>query len=205
VASPYPQLQGCSSSVLGRRVHRVGARFRVGSGPLLPLLIRGEGRSPPMALSAAASLAPRPERPWCCFRCLLPPLGWSVAAHPPRECQSRRARVGHAQVLLAPPVVPGCRPTRRMPRGQYSCSGTASARTGVRTCRCALGRPTFTGAVLVVVAIGEASFADETIGAIRGRTSGSLASMACPRPSCAGWRRGPFDSSVCPEAITATV
>jgi hypothetical protein len=45
---PYPQLQGCSSSVLGRRVHRAGACLRVGSGPLLPSLIGGEGRSPPV-------------------------------------------------------------------------------------------------------------------------------------------------------------
>jgi hypothetical protein len=38
---PCPQLQGCSSSVLGRRVRRVGARLRVGSGPLLPLVFGG--------------------------------------------------------------------------------------------------------------------------------------------------------------------
>jgi hypothetical protein len=40
---PRPQLQGCSSSVLGRGVRRVGARFRAGSGPLLPSVIRGKG------------------------------------------------------------------------------------------------------------------------------------------------------------------
>jgi hypothetical protein len=146
---PYPQLQGCSSSVLGRRVHRVGGRLRVGSGPLLPSVIGGEGRSLPMALSAAASLAPRPEQPWRCFRCLLLPLGRSVAARPPHGRRSRRARAGYVQVLLAPSAVPGDRPTRRTPRGRYSCSGTASVRTGVRTCRCALGRPPFAGAVLV--------------------------------------------------------
>jgi hypothetical protein len=33
---PLPQLQGCSSSVLGRGVRRVGAGLRAGSGPLLP-------------------------------------------------------------------------------------------------------------------------------------------------------------------------
>jgi hypothetical protein len=53
-----PQLQGCSSSVLGRRVCRVGARLCVGSGPLLPSVFGGEGRSPSVALSAAACLAP---------------------------------------------------------------------------------------------------------------------------------------------------
>jgi hypothetical protein len=76
---PCPQLQGCSSSVLGRKVRRVGACLRVGSGPLLPSVIGGEGRSPPEAPSAAACLAPRPERLWCCFRCRLLPLGRSVA------------------------------------------------------------------------------------------------------------------------------
>jgi hypothetical protein len=59
---PCPQLQGCSSSVLGRRVRRVGARLHVDSGPLLPSVIEGEGRSPSVALAAAACLAPRPER-----------------------------------------------------------------------------------------------------------------------------------------------
>jgi hypothetical protein len=40
---PLPQLQGCSSSVLGRGVRRVGAYLRMGSGPLLPSVIRGKG------------------------------------------------------------------------------------------------------------------------------------------------------------------
>jgi hypothetical protein len=40
---PLPQLQGCSSSVLGRGVHRVGAGLRAGSGPLLPSVIGGKG------------------------------------------------------------------------------------------------------------------------------------------------------------------
>jgi hypothetical protein len=40
---PLPQLQGCSSSVLGRGVHRVGACLCAGSGPLLPSVIGGKG------------------------------------------------------------------------------------------------------------------------------------------------------------------
>jgi hypothetical protein len=40
---PLPQLQGCSSSVLGRGVRRVGAGLRAGSGPLLPSVIGGKG------------------------------------------------------------------------------------------------------------------------------------------------------------------
>jgi hypothetical protein len=43
---PYPQLQGCSSSVLGRRVHRAGVSLGVGSDPLLPSVIGGEGHPP---------------------------------------------------------------------------------------------------------------------------------------------------------------
>jgi hypothetical protein len=40
---PLPQLQGCSSSVLGRGVRRVGACLRADSGPLLPSVIEGKG------------------------------------------------------------------------------------------------------------------------------------------------------------------
>jgi hypothetical protein len=40
---PLPQLQGCSSSVLGRGVRRVGVGFYADSGPLLPLEIGGKG------------------------------------------------------------------------------------------------------------------------------------------------------------------
>jgi hypothetical protein len=40
---PLPQLQGCSSSVLGRGVRRVGVGLCVGSGPLLPSVIGGKG------------------------------------------------------------------------------------------------------------------------------------------------------------------
>jgi hypothetical protein len=40
---PLPQLQGYSSSVLGRGVRRVGACLRAGSDPLLPSVIGGKG------------------------------------------------------------------------------------------------------------------------------------------------------------------
>jgi hypothetical protein len=63
----------------------------------------------------------------------------------------------------------------------------------VRTCRCALGRPVLAGAVLVsrwlpssvlrVVAAREGFSADEIVGATCGRTFGSSALAACPRPS----------------------
>jgi hypothetical protein len=40
---PLPQLQGCSSSMLGRGVRRVGVGLRAGSGPLLLSAIGGKG------------------------------------------------------------------------------------------------------------------------------------------------------------------
>jgi hypothetical protein len=39
---PLPQLQGCSSSVLGRGVHRVGVGPCAGGGPLLPSVMGGK-------------------------------------------------------------------------------------------------------------------------------------------------------------------
>ena len=45
----------------------------------------------------------------------------------------------------------------------------------------------------------------EAVNAAYGPTFGSLALMACPRPPCGGQGRGPFHSSICPEAIAAAV
>jgi hypothetical protein len=170
--SPCPQLQGCSSSVLGRGVCRVGACLRVGSDPLLPSVIGGEGRSSSVALAATVCLAPRPERLWRCFRCHLLPLGRSVATHPPHWCRSRRAQAGHVQVLPASLAVPGGRTTRRTPRGRRSCSGTVPfsfcgedgsedlplrfGAAAVRRCGVG-GQVAATVGAEVVVAIGEAS------------------------------------------------
>jgi hypothetical protein len=52
---PLPQLQGCSSSVLGRGVRRVGVGLRAGSGPLLPSRMSG---SPVRAASALLPVPP---------------------------------------------------------------------------------------------------------------------------------------------------
>jgi hypothetical protein len=67
------------------------------------------------------------------------------------------------------------------------------ARTGVRTCRCALGRPALAGVMLVgrwtpplVLRwwqLEKAFSADETVSATRGPTSGSLALMSGSCPS----------------------
>jgi hypothetical protein len=219
---PYPQLQGCSSSVLGRRVHRVGARFHVGSGPLLPSVIGGEGRSPPVALSAAACLAPRPERLRCCFRCRLLPLGRSVAARLPHGCRLRCARAGYAQVLPAPSTAPGGRTNTSyaaravlMFWDSFGEDGSEDlpvhfGAAAVR--RCGVGGQV--AAIIsaeVVVAIGEASSAeavasaDETVSATCAPDLQLFGFNGWFSSPVRGHERGPFSSSVCPEAIAAAV
>jgi hypothetical protein len=69
--------------------------LRVGSDPLLPLVSGGEGRSPSVALSAAACLASRPRWHWYRLRRCILPLGRSVAARPPHRRWWRCARVSH--------------------------------------------------------------------------------------------------------------
>jgi hypothetical protein len=180
--------------LLGRRAGQVGACLRVSSGPLLPSVIGGEGRSPSVELAAAACLAPRSERLWRCFRCHLPPLGRSVAARPPHGCRLRRVRAGHVQALPAPSAAQhvvrregGTRVLGRShsrSRGENGsedlpvCFGAAAARW------CGVGGQvaTVVGAE-VVVARGGFSI-DETVGATCGQTSGSLDLTACPCPSC---------------------
>jgi hypothetical protein len=223
---PYPQLQGCSSSMLGRRVHRVGPRLRVGSGPLLPSVIGGEGRSPSVALSAAACPAPRPERLWCCFRCRLLPLGRSVAARPPHGCWLRRARASHLQVLPAPPGAPGgSHNTSYATRAAFvfwdspvrACGEDGSEDLPVRTGAAAVRRCGVGGQVAavvgaeVVVAIGEASSAeavastDETVSATCAPDLRLLGFNGWFSSLVRGRERGPFHNSVCPEAIAAAV
>jgi hypothetical protein len=99
---PLPQLQGCLSSLLGRRARQAGALppARVGWPP--PLLASGGGNHPP-ALRRRRPPA-MPGKANCC--CL--------------------ARMQHSVLFLA-----------------------FVARTGARTCRCALERPAFAGAALV--------------------------------------------------------
>jgi hypothetical protein len=83
---------------------------------------------------------------------------------------------------------------RRTVAAQLGCNIPSSvlafvARTGVRTCRCALERSAPAGAVLMdatvgadVVAAGESFSADKPINATRGPTSSSLALMSGSRP-----------------------
>jgi hypothetical protein len=69
---PLPQLQGCSSSVLGRGVRRVGAGLRAGSGPLLPSVIGAKGVRRSWRWQLPRVWLFRPERLRRCFRCHLP-------------------------------------------------------------------------------------------------------------------------------------
>jgi hypothetical protein len=111
---------------------------------------------------------------------LLP--GQGAAFRPSSGWRSCRARAGHVQVFLAPSTVQeGC-PARRTPRGRCSCSGVASARTGVRTYQCALGRPLFAGAVSVGSNPRSVPF-------------DSSALAACPRPSCGDVGEGLFTAA----------
>jgi hypothetical protein len=190
---PCPQLQGSSSSLLGRRAGQIGVCPRMSSDPLLPSAIEGEGRSPSGELAVAACLAPRSERLWRCFRCHLPPLERSVAAHPPHGCRLRRVRASHVQALPAPSVAQhvvrregGTRVlgrSRSRSRGENR-SEDLPVRFGAAACWCGVGGQVAAIVGAEVVAAREGSFANEIVGATCGRTSGSSALMACPRPSC---------------------
>jgi hypothetical protein len=127
---PRPQLQGSSSSLLGRRARRAGACLRVGWRPASSSSIRGRKPSSSSVEDASSSHAGEGEL-------LLP--GQGAAFRPPS------GRLW--------PAAPGGRATRRMPRVVLMCWDgpvlVLVSRTGVRTCRCALGRPPLADAVLV--------------------------------------------------------
>jgi hypothetical protein len=82
---PRPQLQGSSSSVLGRRARQVGACLRVGRRPASSSGIRGR--------KASSSHAGEGEL-------LLP--GQGAAVRPPPGRRLCRARAGYVQVLPVP-------------------------------------------------------------------------------------------------------
>jgi hypothetical protein len=98
---PGPQLQGSSSSLLGRRVGKIGACLCVGRRPASSSGIRGRKTSSSSTDEASSSHAGEGEL-------LLP--GQGAAFRPPS-----------GRLWLA---APGGRTTCRTPRGRYSCSGT---------------------------------------------------------------------------------
>jgi hypothetical protein len=137
---PRPQLQGSSSPVLGRRAGRVGACLRVGRRPASSSGIRGRKTSSSSAEEASSSHAREGEL-------LLPGQGATV--RPPPGRWLCRARVSCVQVLPAPSAA---QHVVRREGGTHVLGRSRSrlvARTEVRTCRCASGRPPLAGAVSV--------------------------------------------------------
>jgi hypothetical protein len=92
---PRPQLQGCSSSELGRRARRVGAHLRVGWRPTSTSSIRGRRASSSPAEGTSSSHVGEGEL-------LLP--GQGAAVRPPpgrRSCRAQAAAVVGAEVVVA--------------------------------------------------------------------------------------------------------
>jgi hypothetical protein len=101
---PCPQLQGCSSSVLGRRASRVGVLPSAWAGdPLLPPAFGGEGRPPALRRRRTAT---------CCL------VGVWLSVH--RTSDGRAVRRS-ATALPAPLATPAGRTTRRTPQGRCPC------------------------------------------------------------------------------------
>jgi hypothetical protein len=130
-----PQLQGCSSSVLGRGCAELRLHLCVGSNPLLPSVSRGEGRSSSVALSAAACLASRPRWHWHRLRRCILPLGRSVAARPLYGRWWCCARVGHIHGFS---LSSGC--TGRLYKTSYAAAVAASFLDGPHSCWSKQGR-----------------------------------------------------------------
>jgi hypothetical protein len=119
---PRPQLQGCSSSVLGRRARRVGSCLRVGRWPSSSSNIRGRRASSSPMEEASSSHAGEGEL-------LLPSQGAAVC--PPsrrRSCRAQVAAVTGAEVVAtageASHSSGGC--FRRRDRQRHLCSGPSA-------------------------------------------------------------------------------
>jgi len=150
---PCPQLQGCSSSVLGGRAGRVAVGSSAWAGdPLLPPALGGEGRSPALWRMGTAT---------CCL------VGVWLSVH--RTGDGRAVRGSTTSTASpAPLVVLGGRTRRCTPRGwrrrSWMVLSSLRGSTGVRTSSRALRQPPSTGAEVaavvgaeVVAAAGEAA------------------------------------------------
>jgi hypothetical protein len=109
-AGPWPlpcsQLQGCSSSVLGRKASRVGVLPSAWAGdPLLPPAFGGEGRPPALRRRQTAT---------CCLVRV-----W-LSVHRMSDGRAVR-RSATSTALPAPLAAPGGRTTRRTPQGRCPC------------------------------------------------------------------------------------
>jgi hypothetical protein len=122
-ASLCPQLQGCSSSALGRRASQVGAPPSTwAGGPLLPPAFGGEGRSPALRRRRTSGTRGRPSAGAASHR--VPGASAWVASAPPPTLPPA-AWSGHgcpstARATVAPcagPPHPRLLPRRRPHRG----------------------------------------------------------------------------------------
>jgi hypothetical protein len=171
---PRPQLQGSSSSLLGRRARRAGACLRVGWRPASSSGFWGWKPSSSSVEEVPSSHAGEGEL-------LLPSQG---AAFCPLSGQRWPAAPGVSQHVIRREG--GTRVLGRSHsrfRGEDG-SEDLPVRFGVAGARwCGVGGWVDAAAGAEVVAAGESFSADETVSATRGPTSGSLALIACPRPS----------------------
>jgi hypothetical protein len=181
---PHPQLQGSSSSLLGRGAHRVGPCLRVGWRPASSSGIQGRRAYSSSAEEASSNHAGEGE--------LLPP-GQGATVRPPPGPRWCRTWAGYVQVLPAPSAAQhvvrregGTRVLGRSRSHSRSENGSEDlpVRFGAAAIRWRSAGAQVTAVVGAEVVVARGGFsADETVGATRDQTSGSLALMACPRPS----------------------
>jgi hypothetical protein len=209
---PRPQLQGSSSSLLGRRAGQVGACLRVGRRPASSSGIRGRKASSSSAEEASSSHAGKAN---CCFLdrvqlSVLHPGDGRAARGPATSRSSLRCRLPNTSYAARAVLVFWDGPVLVL-----------VARTGVRTCRCALGQPPLAGAVLVgrwplssvlrwwspeEVASAEAvAPVDETVSATCAPGLWLFGFNGWFSSPVRGRERGPSSGSVCPGAIAAAV
>jgi hypothetical protein len=127
---PRPQLQGCSSSGLGRRVHRVGACLRVGQRPASSSGIRGRRASSSSVEEASSSHAGEGEL-------LLP--GQGAAVRPPSGRRSCRAQVAAVTGLAKGANFDNAglvgRKRRQLQRAWHAGSASSGATSDAVSCR----------------------------------------------------------------------
>jgi hypothetical protein len=193
---PCPQLQGSSSSLLGRRARRAGACLRVGWRPASSSDIWGWKPSSSSAEEASSSHAGKAN---CCC---LARVQHSVLC--PGDCGRPHRRVSQHVVHRE-----GGNCVLRRSRSR-SCGEDGSEDLPVRfgaagARRCGVGGQVDAAVGAEVVAAGEGFSADDTVNATRapGLQLFGFNSLSSPRECGCG--RGPCRSSVCSEVIAAAV
>jgi hypothetical protein len=194
---PRPQLQGSSSSLLGRG--RAEPELYLPYGPAGHLFLQHSGEKALTGLAEGADFdnaGPISRRRRQLQHAWFAGSAGSGAAS--GATSHRWAECGYlpAEWAAVASRAPGDRPRRRTLLGRRSCSWAvlpslrydASARRSVLACPRGLEWGSAGGQVAdvvdaEVVAAGEGFPADETVNATRGPTSSSLALIACPRPS----------------------